>query len=841
MATSTIILYKDCKIDESKHFVVDSLEDYLGTLSSRTFLKTQFIRHDLSIEVKLDLPQDYQEFLGNYNYNYCSIINSSSSKKVYYFIINKKQLASNTIKLILEMDTINTFKPTVDFDIDDKTLVLREHKDRIKKINLGDLNPSLLTEFELTISSPYEVITYEGRPAVKFTQYASSFLQQDKEKFVEAEQLGINTFEIYYNYDYSNLNIEVIVIGTLQDLSYFDYNFKLYQYYIEDYKYFRNIDFYSENISPLLYKTKEDLILQEINTSWNLIYQNKEGEYNPSQKAEPIECYLLPDMPLTISYTGSPAASFGTSSFNANTFNIITASYLDGYEVPPQRVDSQSKSLILEVNGEQYKIYDKWAYYGDDFLRFEKYVVEIENVGASLTFRYYKFVGTNANGGFRPSKGLIKEIFSVSTIKILNCPEEIDVFEASTPLSNWTPAESNKTISFASSQTGDLKALFEFDRTDAKLIKIIKLPYIPTSYKYENNILEFSSDWVYNAGSSILKLQDLNTQFNYTFNSDINPFEELEPLTDTSFIAGRDRNDYFESKIFNSEFYYNKFVYDSFGFIFRLECINLEEFLKIYENTFKINFITTTTINSKFAFIFPDYILKYSVEDYDNVLTVARNNEVSIYNSQYLNYIRTGYNYDLKALERSKRLTNLGVASSIVGGATGSAIALATGSISTKISSVVGTASSITTSIINGIESIKSQEENIERRLLQSQNQATSISGSDDLDLMVAYTGNKAKLCKYEISERMKNALYDLFYYTGYAENSTKIPNVNTRLYFNYLSCELEFMENTSKNIPEFAITRIKELYKGGITFLHKVNGSWNFEQDKENFEVSLM
>lgn len=830
MATSTIILYKDSKIDKSKNFIVDSLEDYLATLSSKTFSKTQFIRHDLAIEIKLDLSQDYQEFLGTYNYNYCSIINSSSSKKVYYFIVDKKQLASSTIKLVLEMDTINTFKPTIDFNIDDKTLVLREHKDRIKRIDKGNLIPTKIFEKEITISEPYEVITYEGHSAVKFS-YVVGMLSSQYEKEVEATQLGINTFTIYYEYDYTDSKFNIIVLGTLADLAYFDYNFILNEYMPGEVGYYRNIDFYNENINPMLYKQEENLILQEVNTSWNLVYKNASGAYDPSSSAEAIECYLLPDEPIYISYTSTPSATFTASTFNDSTYNIIDSNY--------------NGEMLFKTTTNEFKVYTRKYYRNFLYILnvipievIEKYVLIIYDNGNDLTLSYYKYTH---DGIWGYSKKLLTQLTGITQVDIVNCPPEIKYYESTTLPNDYPPNEPNASKSYAPNSTGASISLMDLDRTDSKLIKIIKLPYSPTLYENDgSDNYNFGINWTYvlNYG---LKLNNINAEFNYTFESEVNPFKLLEPLSDINFIANRTRNDYFESKIYNSEFYYNKFVYDSFGFIFRLECINLEEFLKTYSGNFKINFVMTSTINSKFAFMFPDYTLKYSVEDYDNVLTIARNNEVAIYNSQYLNYLRTGYNYDLKQLERNKNLAGLNVASSVLGSAMSAGIGIATGSVATAISSTVGATSSITTSIINSINSIKSQEESIERRLIQNQAQATSVSGSDDLDLMIAYSGNRAKIVNYELSSRMKNSILDLFYYCGYNENSQKIPDLNTRLYFNYLSCDLEFMEDTTKNIPEIAITRIKELYKGGVTFLHKVNGSWNFEQDKENFEVSLM
>ena len=55
---------------------------------------------------------------------------------------------------------------------------------------------------------------------------------------------------------------------------------------------------------------------------------------------------------------------------------------------------------------------------------------------------------------------------------------------------------------------------------------------------------------------------------------------------------------------------------------------------------------------------------EYEQEDYDRLIYVNRNNEVSTYDNAYLNYIRTGYNYDVKNKNRN-------IASSILGMLTG--------------------------------------------------------------------------------------------------------------------------------------------------------------------------
>ena len=126
--TSTLILYKDSKLTPERNLIVDDIADYLSTLTKLTKSDFQFQRFDLEKDIKLDLSQSYQDFNSLYNYNYCSIQDGLTGKIVYYFITGKKQVAESTMSFHLLMDTANTFKNGTDYNLTDRTRVIREHK-----------------------------------------------------------------------------------------------------------------------------------------------------------------------------------------------------------------------------------------------------------------------------------------------------------------------------------------------------------------------------------------------------------------------------------------------------------------------------------------------------------------------------------------------------------------------------------------------------------------------------------------------------------------------------------------------------------------------------------------
>ena len=300
--------------------------------------------------------------------------------------------------------------------------------------------------------------------------------------------------------------------------------------------------------------------------------------------------------------------------------------------------------------------------------------------------------------------------------------------------------------------------------------------------------------------------------------------EYQQPGTDMN------RNDFYESKIYNSEFYVPKFVYDSFNYQYQLENIN--------EDTAKdnnvITFKTTNTINSKMLFDM-NLDLKRSTNDYDGLCLVSRNNELTLFNSAYLNYIRNGYNYDLKN-------RNMSIARNILTGAAGTVGATAAlGSKGGAAAAAVGVVGGLATSLANIAMTEISADWAIKQKLEAATLQATTVSGSDDIDLLRYYTdGNKAKYIIYSCSDRVKQAMLDLFYYCGYKDDIYGVPNLNTRRWFNYIECVPVFNEEADTPYKEY-LDDIKERYQAGITVYHRVGyNSYDLNQVKENWERSL-
>ena len=323
---------------------------------------------------------------------------------------------------------------------------------------------------------------------------------------------------------------------------------------------------------------------------------------------------------------------------------------------------------------------------------------------------------------------------------------------------------------------------------------------------------------------------DLNIKFDNVFKANVNPFDvltiELPEITHTEL-----RNDYYESKLYSSELYVPKFIYDSFNLNFELQN------MATIPTKFNVDFTTTSTINSAFMFTFPEYELKYSGQDYDNILVVRRNNEISLYNNAYINYIKTGYNYDVKNKNTQLATSWISAGIQIAGSVLSFLAAGATGGLSAV--AAIGLATSATVTIANNISNDVKAERSIQQKLEEARNQATSVSGSDDIDLLTKYSQNKAKLAIYKASDNVMKHAADLFYYCGYTANRQDIPNTTSRYWFNYIQCEPVFNEEETSIYKNY-LDDIKARYNAGITVYHAHNNTYDWDQTHENWEINL-
>ena len=240
--------------------------------------------------------------------------------------------------------------------------------------------------------------------------------------------------------------------------------------------------------------------------------------------------------------------------------------------------------------------------------------------------------------------------------------------------------------------------------------------------------------------------------------------------------------------------------------------------------------------------------------DYENYLLINRNNEETIFSNDYLNYIRTGYNYDRKAREREINKKNrnlplsvLGQLITAAGGAVfGSVLApnsvVSAASAGISVTAAMSQTQSIFTQCLDILDYMESSADAIQQKLDTLAAQSTAVSGSDDVDLLSYYNGNKLELKKYITEPQQREAIYKLLFYCGYSHNTSGIPDLNSRYWFNFIQCKPVFNEEGNTPYNDY-IDDIKSRYETGITVYHHHPGvgGWDWDQQFENWEVNLV
>lgn len=843
MATSTIKLYygtatKEWVLLPNKFFVVDDISTYLATFTPTELTNFQYIKPTLEVAINCDLSQTYSEPLKAYGIKYVSIKNSDANKTYYYFVKSAEWRGKQSVKLFLVMDVANTFKPSTDFDFTEKTKITREHKDRIAllpftptKIDDIDIYPEAIYVTDHTMLACYYVDTniYLSRgQAVAFDHYGyvatiTSISDLTASRILDPSEYRSARFDIDYHPETRRVNIHSFEVNILN-------NPVDHQYYVEfEFKinipqhFQRKIDLQSEGLSPVLYKTEETLINRSglLNQDWYLLYRNQN---DPSEAlVNPVQCYLIPENDTDV--------DLGATNPNGRItpVNLIYGRYyyIPIYTSPIRTITLNDGTQITGSSSRPVIVVQKAS---DTSLAIM--VFGVQNVGGlnkiNLENTYYcEYFTTTLPCSYRVRNDYYEYQLA-------------DVLDVDFPNAVWTSTSYEPFV---------IDGIDKFDRTDAKNIKLIKLPYIPYDFDVVSDKLilqdtDFEHVSLTQSGGGIvevLQLKNLNIKFNYDFNIGLSPFDIFNIDYSASYLlVDKLRDDTLESKIFHSDYYQPKFVYDSFGYVFQLERMDTDYLSTIDDlEDMKIKYVVSTTINSRFMFQFIEYQSVVAKEDYNNVMPVARNNEIVLYNVPYINYIRTGFNYDVKnkQAQATSTWTSVGL------GALGTLTALAFPSVPLKIAGVVASLISTAVSVKNAVVSQAQAERNIDEKMLNAKNQGTSVSGSDDVDLMSVYTSNRAKMCMYECSDVIKELLCDLFFYTGYVANRMGLPHLHTRRNFDYI--EADIVINDKVNMSDEIMQELVGLYKNGLTFIHKVaertGDMWDFAQKYENIELSVL
>lgn len=715
----------------------------------------------------------------DFDCNYATIQNEGENK-YYYYIVNTEWRAKNTIELTLELDTVNTLNINNSLNPEqftEETKIIREHRDRF----------------------------------IPWNTTAHSFL--------------------------------------------------------------RNIDRESEGIEVANQKESDvaepDMRLGD--GDWFLMFKTREG-LSPDNPNNPLGVYLIPENSYQVNVPSSGNVVINHDDLEVGRYYYFTESHNSQGTV---KMGGNETNLILGVT--------KWNEYTT-----LQYICMYIKPGQDNKI-FYKRIWKNDNTGVLNAdyEELYIDYMTFSLANELQYGDENVMEQPESVIETAAPLI--KPIN-ANVDHATIKNIDALDRTDSKILKLFRLPYCPINIqKNASDILTLPAGWEVEEG--LLKYTRYNLP-DLTRN-DIFPIDLFRYIQKSNVnITDTDEKDIQnESKLFNSEFFNMKLVYGNESHPIKLENIHLNPDLE--DTDIYVNYQNTNTGNSDMLFTldYSELGNLYEDSDYDKYFMVNPINEETILSSDYLNYIRNGYNYDKKtqklaitqaavntAINAAQTLTRIGQvqfdkdASSNAAtdpirqqledykgkkqsqwrdyrikqlnsllNQTNDNIALYNATNSLVKQQIIGAGFNAITAGSNIFFTAQAQKNQMASKLTNLEAQATQMKGGGSIDLFKTMTNNKLHLIKYEPRREIKNELYDLFDKYGYNHPYTEVPNVTSRIWYNYIQCEPKFDVESSYDLPKDWLEDLRQRYQLGVTVYHKRDNQWNFEQKYENWEKSVI
>ena len=890
----TITLYQNTKLDLHKNYVIDDIELYLSDKVGYTSLDTfQYQRFELNKIIKFNMSQLNQ---GNSDtaskYDYLKI-SDTNGNLYYYFITKMSQKAQNTIEFECHMDVLNTFKYSntignKKYTLTDKTLVTREHKNRLYPI-LGTSLQNLTAEEKTLGVDCFDGGAINEDSVIYFIGYAGDIANYVRQNgwfgmYWTYNSNSVFAITLYINntnsgtaaavhfldngimledengddlefYSWDSLEYDTLIgLKFLGGEDYDDVSWsaqaldvdlhQYYDYFLPDNVFalnkkvilvakeiYRIIDKFQEGLESITFKKDEKVLYDQDGSEngWYIAYSSANAvvtsdDDTSSKYVNPVEVNFYSDYGYEVTTSTPHTVRFYATQVpnvdNYREYVIVTKSML-------------GDSGYIEINGVRYTKNDFPNEWGCEIC-----LERINNT--DMVFTTIGFIYKTEPFGIRQWLSIITRNLAYVDFNGVN---QVALYKGnSVQTMNGVKVQNININSGTGSTSFTCVSFEELDLTDPKLIKVINFPYAPLEELAGEREFTYLPDNMVEGNNCLTLNKVQKTKFNRNIefeNSD--PFSALY-VGNTFVISPREsRNKIFESKLYHSDFYCVKFVYDSFAFQFRLEDMNLSNYIHLLNrSSFIVQYACSNNIQSKFLFKFNTYVCDREVMDFNDVLLIDRNNEKALYTNAYINYIKAGgFRYDTKNADTQKLSNGLAIAFSTIGSIVSFASASVTGGvgIASGIGLGIGAASKITSSII----SAQQNDRAIAQKVLSLTNQSTSVSTCEDIDLLKIYSNNKAKICYYKISEPLEDALWDLFHFFGYKCNQYKIPSVDTRCNFNFVQAEIVFGQY---RFNEVIANEIRDKWKEGVTFFHKYTiagvSSWDIDQVYENFETNL-
>ena len=279
--------------------------------------------------------------------------------------------------------------------------------------------------------------------------------------------------------------------------------------------------------------------------------------------------------------------------------------------------------------------------------------------------------------------------------------------------------------------TPSTQSIGELDRTDTRLVKVVEVPYLPLSedatYFIDKEFIRF----LFSDVEPSLRTKVGQFKFRPAM------YGKGEAIVDYDYLLS-------DTKLYCSQFFKYKLCYDNTSVSVFFD--NVERTNQIADPVIDVYFEPSTTLASSFLFSLEwesGFAWKNVAESYPFIAVTDRNNELPLYTSDWINYLRNGYNYDKKrkAMEdaTSWGSTAAGIASSILAIAGGAGLLASGGGVPASVPMIAGGVSGLIGTSVGGVTSQINRNLSYEQNLRSLKLENYSVAGSNDLSLWLSY------------------------------------------------------------------------------------------------------
>ena len=535
---------------------------------------------------------------------------------------------------------------------------------------------------------------------------------------------------------------------------------------------------------------------------WTLVYMT---EYNQSNNLSenPTTCLAIPEYSKMIGNVGTISRTLDSNSFPDGTCLCLDYEHTPGAKV---RIPSSGQELFVADKAGKHCML----------------IVQNKEMAKGISVILPGSTALNAN------------VYVADTAVIYRQPTN---FDDKTEYKYW---QWDDPIRFEFNQLMSFSEWYESNKTDPRIIKIIELPYPPFNEITDSSgSLEIPTGWSVTSGRT-LKLTDPSVGFDSTVGK-----KELVTWIGGSVIDVNSMANplAYETKLFNSNYYTVKFIYDGNAHVPALENFAQPKTGQTDYST-SITFSSSTGMDNSIMFSFSDKEMKTT--DFGNYLICNRSTEIPYYNNEYTNYLRYGKAVDERNRAFSGASALVGGIGSAVSTASGLAFALKGAEIGAHAGvwgAVIGGAIGLVSTAIATTSSIARANDQINAKIDQYTHQSSSVSVNGDISLFRKYGKNKLLMATYEPADEIKKSLARYFSLYGYScEEYGKPKSWATRYWSDYfvISPAFSFTSQITSDYKNDIASRMQS----GFRILHRHEDETNhydWLNAKENWETSLL